>query len=239
MQRTLSALTFTLLAACAGTPSLSSPSVSPEEFAIIREGEVVEAMLAIDAVSRRGDPAAAAWLLPVMRDTRYGHELRSAAAAALMRLGFPEGQSFCLAVLKANVRQPEPAERMGAGQESKDSDLLHKLPESDRWAFARELAYEAICERLRAAGVKAETYDVNFGAPDLLRATAALRKQLHMLPQLAPSLSAAQLKARLPQSPPLGWPLSEYESWQRIRSELIHGSAFDQDQRRQSTGGKP
>ena len=251
MQRALPALGLLLLAGCASGPSVSTPVVSPEEFATIREGELVDALLVVDAVARRGDPTAAAWLLPVMRDTRYGHELRSGVAAGLMRLGFPEGQDFCLAVLQANVGTRSPIQT-ASGEEwpmvarslstfmefttwknsdgASLSDWMHKLPSSDRWAFARELAYEAISERLRAGGIEPERYDVNFGAPDLLRATASLRKQLDALPELRPSKSPDELEAMLPESPPVGWPVSEYELWQRMRAEVISPRLFFSDE---------
>jgi hypothetical protein len=205
----LSCLLPLLFGACVGGGQASGPAVQPHEWRALQSAELVDALLIVDEIESRGDPSAAAWLLPMLRDRERGHELRAGVAAALMTLGFDEGQSFCLAVLRANL------------DSARDSDARFGLPISDRWAFARELAYEPIASRLWAAGVEPRSFDVNFGAPDLRKASDALEAQLAELPPLNPSLDAAGFERRLPAAPPPGWARAEYRSWHMIRAELL------------------
>lgn len=168
-----------------------------------------DALLVLDEIEARGDPAAAAWLLPLLRDTTRSAELRSAVAATLVTLGFEEGELFCLAVLQANLLDTAP------------SDAQFGLPVQEHWELARELAYEVLAERLREHGVVPERYEVQFGAPDLQRATAKLRNQLAGLPPLRPELGRTPMAGRLPESAPAGWPREHSAAWTSVREELL------------------
>ena len=71
--------------------------------------------------------------------------VRTCAAVANARLGFPHGEDFCFAVLRAGLLS------------SKDSDREHALPESDRLAFAREIALDWLRERFQVV-ILSDTY---------------------------------------------------------------------------------
>ena len=162
----------------------------------------LEALIAIDRLEQRGNPDVAPCLLALQTTPELPLELRARAAAALAVLGFATGESFCLAVLTANL------------EEFAASDHHHRLPASDRWAFPREIAVEPLRRRLHAAGSTPPEYDVNFGAPDLAAAGRGFARQLAKLPPLHPVAARDELQRLWPELPPPGY---EAFPWKELR----------------------
>ncbi|MCA8970822.1 MAG: hypothetical protein KDC95_13595 [Planctomycetes bacterium] len=150
-------------------------------------------VLTLDAYAyEHQDPATAAWWTVIQMDPTRDVAVRTCAAVANARLGFPHGEDFCFAVLRAGLLS------------SKDSDREHALPESDRLAFAREIALDWLRERLAAAAIEPPPFDVNFGAPQLEAAANAMETACKTLGALRPDVDATSLSSRIPETAPPG-----------------------------------
>ncbi|MCB9880950.1 MAG: hypothetical protein H6832_10130 [Planctomycetes bacterium] len=138
------------------------------------------------------DPAAAAWWTVIQEDATRDVAVRTCAAVANARLGFPHGEDYCIAVLRAGLLS------------SQESDRKHAIPETDRLAFAREIALDWLHGRLADAAIVPPPFDVNYGAPQLEAATKALETACKALGALRPDADAASLSSRIPESAPPG-----------------------------------
>ena len=176
---------------------------------LLRVDTPVATLLAIDRIEDAGNPAAGPWLLAIQCDAARPLDLRARAAAALVGLGYPDGQNFCVAVPAGQLRS------------SKARDQAQRLPISERWAFARELAVRALRTRLLQAKRVPPPYDVNYGAPDLRTAAAAFERELRRAPPLTPAATRGELAARVPRTPPAGFTA---DAWQDARTRCLNSA---------------
>lgn len=203
--RSLPPLLLLGLFACKG----SQPGpVDRSSYAELLQSRDLALLAALDDIEDHRELAAAPWLLWIERNPGRNLPERSRAAAALSRLGFSEGQDFCLAILGAWL----------PGHETESQQF--GIPRSERMAFAREIAGLALQDRLQQAGREVPDYDVNQGAPQMNRSVAALQQALSKLPPRRPVAGprSGGPSHLYPADPPAEWTQGA-ESWAKLRDE--------------------
>ncbi len=202
-------LCIALPSCCGGPRPLTRGHVQAIER--LEGQDLLGALEAVLDLERAAVPEATLSLYLIQRDASASHELRSAAAAALCRQGFMEAARFCLAVLTANLADfAKRAERFA-------------LPMTERWAFARELAYEGLRTALEQRGKRATAFDVNYGAPDLAGAARRLRLEIESCSSFRPYCSKSVFAKRTEEEVQ-GLSQRHHASWKKARQELLHAS---------------
>ncbi len=194
-----------LLIACQGS---EGPPIDRSSYASLFEARDLDLLVALDQIEDDQQWAAAPWLLWIQQSQLRNLPERSRAAAALTFLGFHEGQEFCLGILGAWLPGHEETSRK------------HGIPRSERMAFAREIALQALRDRLAVQGRSTPPYDVNQGAPQMARAVAAIQKLLSELPTPRPDLTAPELARLYPETQPREWTRTQ-ETWSQLRASLL------------------
>ncbi|HMQ21748.1 MAG TPA: hypothetical protein PKE00_04615 [Planctomycetota bacterium] len=187
-RRILTAITTAVLASCNSKPHRDPLDTTPFDRLVADSSPT--AVLALEELNASTlDAVSAVWWTCMQQDATKDLAVRTRAAVLNAELGFAHGEQFCVAVLRAGL------------DSARESDLAMRLPESDRWAFPREIALLWLRERFRAAGRDAPDYDPNAGAPQLEAAARAIEEGLRTLPPLRPRLDRAAFLARCPATP--------------------------------------
>lgn len=205
--RTCIPLLAFLLLNC-GSPPKERPPFEAARFDALLAMPQRDALFEIDALEPAENPASVVWWLTVQRNTSANIELRTRSAVAVAECGFAEGERFCLAVLGANL-----------GEEFRESDTRHGLPQIDRWAFSREIALSWLRHRLLSANAEIPEYDVNFGAPQMRAAARAFASAIDAIPVLQPRIDADGLAQDVPEAPQVE--TVSAAAWTRARRDCL------------------